>query len=153
MMPAWTPEKSIAVMWSRINKNGPNGCWEYSGQVNSRGYGAFTYAGKPMVAVHRFIYQQVHGPLPKEVFCLHKCDNRICCNPDHIFLGSYRENSHDMYAKDRHMGKLRAHQVREIREALKSWKLGMCRKLADKYGVSPSVISDLRTGQSYNFVK
>ena len=156
---AWTAEKSIAVMWSRINKSGPNGCWIYSGQVNSKGYGAFTYAGKPMVAVHRFIYQQIHGPLPRTVYCLHKCDNPLCCNPDHIFLGDDAANHADMVRKGRNSkgeqsksNKLTAAQVQEIRLAYRIHGRGNRRRsnskeLADKYGVGQGAITSIISGR------
>ena len=93
--------KSVEVMWSRIDKNGPNGCWIYTGYVNSNGYGAFTYAGKPMVAVHRFIYQQIHGQLPVTAHLLHSCDTPRCCNPEHLRVGTAKENMQDAARKGR----------------------------------------------------
>lgn len=151
-------EKSVEVMWSRIDKNGPNGCWIYSGQINSKGYGAFTYNGKPMVAVHRFIYQQVHGPIPRNVFCLHKCDTPRCCNPDHIFLGDDAANHADMVRKRRHAhgetnkrSKLTEAQVLEIRANPPRLGRGFreINEYAARYGVSVGTIYCSMTGRTW----
>jgi hypothetical protein len=100
----FTDERALEVMWSRVNRNGPNGCWLYKGKANIRGYPTMVWRKERKLLVHRFIYQLAHGNLPKgrSVLCLHRCDNPGCVNPGHIFLGDDADNQADMVAKRRH---------------------------------------------------
>lgn len=140
--------------WTRIQK--PVGCWLYGGAKEINGYG---YLRNPIddnpkyITAHKLAWILTHGPVPEGMSVLHTCDVRSCCNPEHLFLGSVNDNHVDMYAKDRHMGKLRAPQVREIREALKTPYRGIQRDLAKKYNVTHGVIHKLKKGESYGFVK
>jgi hypothetical protein len=88
----------------------------------------------------------------------HRCDNRACVNPDHLFLGTYLDNNRDMTAKGRHgygglpgeshhQARLTAKQVREIRLARKAGVTG--RELASRYGVSGSAIYSAANGRTW----
>ena len=135
---------------SRINTEGAGGCGLWTDYTNNMGYGATrSFDGTPMVAVHRLMYQFAYGNIKATEWVLHKCDVPRCCNPSHLFLGNDMDNMNDMWAKDRHMGRLKAPQVREVREALRNYRLGLCAELAKKYGVSRSVISDIKMGSTY----
>lgn len=125
--------------------------------MNSKGYGAFTYNGKRMVAVHRFIYQQLYGQLPREVFCLHKCDTPRCVNPEHLFLGDDKANSDDKVAKMRHtygernrFAVLTEADVLAIRREYRGkGRKGNAGELAKKYGVTMGAIYCAATGRSW----
>lgn len=128
----YTDEKALALMWSKVDRNGPNGCWIYTGNVNNMGYGAMVWRGNNMMAVHRLVYQLAHGNLPgPHVFCLHHCDTPRCCNPAHIFLGDDKANTADKVAKGRHLNHiakcavLTEQQVLEIRSAFR--RFSKCR--------------------------
>lgn len=89
--PARPPEE----FWARVDKSGE--CWVWLGRTNNRGYGKFqaTYA-------HRYSWMLAHGSLPPDdLDVLHRCDNRPCVRPDHLFLGDQQDNSDDMVAKGR----------------------------------------------------
>ncbi|MEB3319818.1 MAG: HNH endonuclease signature motif containing protein [Cyanobium sp.] len=77
------------------------GCWEWVGFRHPDGYGRLKYQGR-MWLTHRAMYEAVHGPIPPGGVICHRCDNRACCNPDHLFLGSPRDNFLDMVEKGRH---------------------------------------------------
>lgn len=76
-------ESDIARFWPRVNKNGPNGCWEWTGALNNYGYGAFSI-GRPMYPAHRVAYVLILGPVPSNHPLDHLCRNRKCVNPDHL---------------------------------------------------------------------
>lgn len=79
--------------------NRPSGaCWIWTGPTNNHGYGRF---GGSRYA-HRVSYQLAHGPIPPGMVVLHRCDNPPCVNPDHLSLGTQRDNVRDMVTKGRH---------------------------------------------------
>lgn len=84
----------------------PNtGCWLWIGAIEKWGYGKITIHenGKRFQEkVHRTSYRIFKGTIPHGLFVLHKCDVRCCVNPDHLFLGTLRDNSQDMIRKGRH---------------------------------------------------
>ena len=78
-----------------------NTCWIWKAQIYPNGYGAFHIDGKNSLA-HRASWMLHKGQVPKNKIVCHKCDNRKCVNPDHLFLGSYKDNTEDMIKKGRH---------------------------------------------------
>jgi len=129
--------------WSRVNKT--DGCWEWTAS-GGRGYGLIKFNRKTVLA-HRLSYV-IHHPLTiellehREIYVCHRCDNRKCVNPSHLFLGSPADNTADMNAKGRGTGKLTETQVREIR--IKYANGGITQlQLALEYGVNQSNINRL----------
>ena len=102
---------------------------------------------------------RTNGPIPDGMLVLHRCDNRSCVNPAHLFLGSHRDNSVDMVQKGRNSthdtsgerhgaSKLTDAAVREIRASTLTG-----RELAAKFGVSESAVSLVRRGRSWTHVE
>lgn len=144
-------EKVRNRILSKIQTN-PEGCWEWlgaktKGPGRGGGYGRVKVEGKTHRA-HRVAYEIFVGPVPSGLLVCHSCDNRACCNPEHLFLGSHQENMSDMVVKGRAIGprgetqglsKLTESQVLEIRSSS-----GLQRELAARFGVSRSLVSMIR---------
>lgn len=82
----------------KINKK--TGCWDWQGATVGNGYGLITFNYKS-TRVHRLSYRLFVGLIDKGLYVLHKCDRPICCNPNHLFLGTQKDNMEDMRKKMR----------------------------------------------------
>lgn len=98
-------DKQESRFWSYVDKSaGPNECWIWTGTVSTGGYGR-VYWGKIRYNIaHRVAYQVAFGDIPEKMLVLHKCDNLLCVNPSHLFLGTHQDNMDDMRAKSRSRG-------------------------------------------------
>ncbi len=84
--------------WKKVSREK---CWNWTASKNSCGYGNFFYRGR-LVKSHRFSFEIWIGrELKKSELILHKCDNPACVNPEHLFIGDMKTNTHDMIAKGR----------------------------------------------------
>lgn len=90
--------------WSKVVANSPADCWEWTGGVTHNGYGKFSIGPRGeqrIVRSHRLVWEMVYGEVPDGIQVLHRCDNRKCCNPEHLFLGTNVDNVADKVAKNR----------------------------------------------------
>ena len=90
--------KQIARFLNFINKT--ENCWLWKGSVFASGYGRFSLRQRSMKA-HRVAYILFKGEVIEGKIVCHKCDNPLCVNPDHLWLGTFVENTHDMIIKGR----------------------------------------------------
>lgn len=85
--------------WQHVTKS--DGCWEWQGKRGVSGYGVICFRNTLRVA-SRVSWEIHNGPIPEGLFACHHCDNPLCVNPDHLFLGTNSDNFRDMLAKGRH---------------------------------------------------
>jgi hypothetical protein len=134
---------------------GENGCIEWTGSLRD-GYGQLHLRRlSAVITAHRISWMRHFGPIPDGMFVCHKCDNRKCVNPEHLFLGSAADNSADMVAKGRSKGcprhgssnpraKLLPVEVDAIRLSTASY-----RELSKAFGISKSQIQRIKTGATW----
>ena len=91
--------------WGFVEK--ADGCWLWRGERTTTGYGQFRYGHAGRMKAHRFSFLIANGFVP-EVFVLHKCDNPLCVNPDHLYEGVAKDNSQDMVSRLRHANQKKA---------------------------------------------
>jgi hypothetical protein len=148
-------QKYIDRFWKKVDKtSNSNGCWIFG---NGKGYQMFGPEYNAMYA-HRFSYTIHKGKIPYGLFVCHTCDNPGCVNPEHLWLGTNKDNTDDKVAKGRQLkgsqipsARFTEAQIYEIRSA--TYYYGLNRDLAKKYNCRQEVISKLRSGQGWKHVK
>lgn len=87
--------------WTKVDRSeGPDACWVWTKSCQPSGYGQTWIDGK-VVTAHRAAWIFVNGLISSGMLVCHTCDNRKCCNPSHLFLGTYSDNNRDMFRKGR----------------------------------------------------
>jgi hypothetical protein len=159
--PANTPD----VLWSKVERRGPNECWPWTGWRHDKGYGRVEIKNQTYYA-HRVIFDLANPGIielrddgTKSQCVLHLCDNPICCNPRHLFIGTHLDNMRDKTAKGRQArfrgttsprAKLTAEDVFFMRLQK---KYGATKNaLAQLYEVSTATISGALYGRHYQDV-
>lgn len=144
--------------WPRLKITDLNGCWEWTGH-KLRGYGQIGVGGRQhgLIYTHVLAWMIENGSeVPTKMCVCHSCDNRSCCNPSHLFIGTPKDNTQDMIAKGRHSHgeraakKLSKTDVTVIRERARSG--GNHRLIAADYGVSRSLVSSIASGKRWAYV-
>lgn len=137
------PSDYARLLLSEANKVGD--CLECHYQSESNGYACLRNGWK----AHRYVYNFLCGEIPEGKYVLHKCDNRRCINPDHLFLGTQQDNVSDMVRKGRHKAERprlispeQEIEMFKLRE--EGWSYG---RLATKYMVTKQTIYKYCTGQ------
>lgn len=137
-----------AFILENIIKDPVTGCWNWQ-LSKMKGYGR-VWNGKRYEAAHRVAYELWIGPIPWPLYGCHKCDNRACCNPDHVFLGTHQENIQDASIKGRlkRQHKVTDAQIVAIR---KDPRIG--RLIANDYGISDTLVYGIKCGRFYSQIK
>jgi hypothetical protein len=140
----------------------PNsGCWLYDGHWDSAtGYGRFG-VGQKVHNAHRWLFEATHGPMPAGGFVCHRCDNKACVNPDHLYAGTAGTNMRDTHARNPRM-KFRAmpkgeahHRAKITSEIVIAIRVGkISRRMAkENHGLSPSQFKRVRRGETWQHVE
>ena len=79
--------------WSKVDKNGPNGCWIWTAYRNEKGYGKFYFSVGTMRRAHRLAYDWAKGPVPTGLILDHLCRVPACVNPDHLEAVTHQTNT------------------------------------------------------------
>lgn len=135
----------------------PKGCWLWSGSHNQHGYGKFAWirnGKKAWMYAHRTAWEVHRGPIPEGMHVLHQCDNTGCVNPDHLRLGTHVENMEEKFLRCRDSRALSPDTVREIRKAIEEDSShGHTIRIGARFDVLPNVVSGIKTGRKYSYVK
>ena len=150
--------------WDKVNKQTKMDCWEWIGAINSGGYGSFD-TGEEITNAHRVAWEMVYGEIPKHDsyhgMCIcHICDNKLCVNPKHLFIGTHEDNMKDMSKKGRckqreqrgensHFSKLCNEEVLKIRQLYSEGNYTMT-AIAEIYNVSRPTIGEIVNCKSWN---
>lgn len=148
------PQQVRDRFWSKVDVRDPDECWEWQAAIARDGYGAFSswIDGKVRsFKAHRFAYVMEHGSVADDNFALHRCDNRRCCNPFHLWEGTTDDNMQDMVNKKRC-----AHGERNPRTTLTLPQVIYIRSsskaaadLADRFGVHRTTIRRIVRGKTW----
>lgn len=150
--------------WPKVRCMGPNECWQWVGARSWNGYGRISFGVKrgntrPVTGAHRASWQIHNGPIPPKMAVCHHCDNRICVNPAHLFLGTQKQNLQDAVQKGRREdwngekninAKLTAAAVMLIREA--GYTVSM-NEWARRLGVSRTAVGFARQGKTWKRIE
>ncbi len=140
-------------------------CWLWT-KNKSHGYG-YVKLGKKCVLLHRHVYTLAYGDIPKGYIICHKCNNRSCVNPEHLYAGTYKDNYDDMVRAGN------AHDISNIRPTPRRGKLASMaildetqvleifrriqkgesfRSLAIEFGVGKTTISNIGSGRNWGWL-
>ena len=154
--------KSVSDRLARKTKLNPEtGCLEWTATARANGgYGTLCVGRVGQIRAHRAAWVLKNGPIPRGMYVCHSCDNPLCCNVDHLFLGTPKQNMDDKEAKGRgikppvhrgeqhHNAKTTAAQVDEIRSAA-----GTLDAIASRYGVSAKTVWRIKKGLTWRTSK
>ena len=143
--------KTFNGFWKHVQKpKTVGGCWVWGGSYDNGGYGRYN---REVITAHRFMWKTLFGDIPSGMHVLHKCDNRGCVNPMHLFLGTNHDNIQDKWTKGRGvvpmlygekhgMAKLTNEEVRKLREKHSTGQY-LLRELASEFGINGGHVSTI----------
>lgn len=162
-MVSFTPteltDKQKGRFWNKVDKNGPvaredlGPCWMWTAACSHDGeYGVLTCGGGGNSYAHRVSWVIANGPIPEGLFVLHHCDNKPCVRPDHLFIGTRKDNMKDKMGKGR-WGGGRPKQQKTVEEVLdirwSNLRGESYRELSERFGLTWQAIGLIVSGKSY----
>jgi len=152
--------------WEKVNKKGKDDCWEWLAGRNHKNYGNFYVSignskDKHWIA-HRMAWKLTYGEIPKGLHICHHCDNPPCVNPNHLWIGTNKDNILDASRKgrlvrkirgeDHHKSKLTEKEVIEIKHIRKETGLSFI-KIGKMFNVHPTTIGYIMRGRTWSHIK
>jgi hypothetical protein len=144
------PARTLAErLWEKVTRGAASECWEWRGGLGSSGYGTIKNEANRVRASHRVAYEVHHGvALNSEQHVCHSCDNRKCCNPAHLWIGTNSDNVADRVRKGRSGRAPRSLSDGLVRSLAMMIGEGFTNKaLAAAYSVKENRISEIRHGK------
>ncbi len=143
--------------WKKVEKGQNHECWLWIGLCNNKGYGQININGKHILT-HRFSREIYFGKISQELCVLHKCNNPPCVNPNHLYLGTNKDNSEYMVKQNRQAkgenhgrSKLTESQVKEIRRLCREGNF-LQREIAKMFNVGPITIWYIYTNKIWKHI-
>ncbi|HMN15178.1 MAG TPA: HNH endonuclease [Bellilinea sp.] len=146
--------------WSKVKVGKPDECWFWIAGIKSTGRGNFS-VGRRNIQAHRMAWLLTNGDIPEGMFLCHTCDNGLCVNPNHLYVGTPKENTADMINRNRKAvlvgefssrAKLTVSQVRQIRKMYSAGKKSQ-NAIAEVFGVSRSTIEAIILRRNWKSVE
>jgi len=138
------------AFWSHVQIGDPNMCWNWtagtSGTSGPNGYGCFRNLRAHKIALFLSKGEDAEG----DIFVLHSCDNPLCCNPNHLRLGTHQDNMDDKTSRRRQSRKVTDDKVIEIRRRYDSGDTGA--EIADKFDLDYSSVMGIIHGETAKFI-
>ena len=150
-------KKDIKRFWSKVDKKLDRKCWNWIAYKDRDGYGQIWFNRKMLLA-HRFSWMIHFDSIPEGLLVCHKCDNKSCVNPNHLFLGTNKDNTKDMFDKGRAslrsgenqiQAKLTYRKVKKIISLYRTKKY-LQREIGIKFGVSQPTISNILNSKTWS---
>jgi len=140
----------------KVEINSKTMCWEHQNAPIYDGYcrvqtGSRKLGTRKKKLVHRLSYEHFTGSIPAGKLVMHRCDNRTCCNPSHLFIGTDQDNATDSKLKGRKRKKLSGGQVREMRLLRQEGYL--LRELSKEFGVSQEMVSRICRKKAWTYIE
>ena len=134
-----------ARFFSHVDRSGE--CWLWTGTKDGKGYGRFR-VDSSKISSHRYAFREFSGAIPDGLQVLHRCDNPSCVRPEHLFLGTQKDNQIEMSMKKR-----QARQILSPNDVLQIRKLNgtmKARDIADQFGVACSTVYGILSGRKWS---
>jgi hypothetical protein len=160
-MPRWPFHDPEGSFWEKVDRTGgEDACWIWMRCVDTNGYGALKVWSKKVTA-HRYSYELAYGLVPEGLEVCHRCNQRLCVNPRHLYAGTRQQNVADMIAAgtsglrpppvkqgvDHPYATLTEAEVLDIYQ--RAWSGESQIQIAREYGVSKYTVSDIKHGKSW----
>lgn len=162
-MPKKTRQQRIARFWTGVKISDLLACWEWQGTRMPFGYGLTTGLNGVTTTAHRVAWTIVYGSIPEGMFVLHKCDNPPCVNPNHLHIGTQRDNAGDAIERGRFTyvvaprgtkvwsNKITEAQVLEIRKLAQKGELRQS-VIAKRFGVTSALVSQIKLRRKWKHI-
>lgn len=158
-MPRWPKRTIHERFWDKVQKL--DNCWEWTGAKTQYGYGQLNYDWRrnKRILAHRLSYEIAHGSIPLGLHVLHHCDNPPCVRPEHLFLGTDKDNVFDAIQKNRFhhntageangRARIRWETVRKIRTIHAAYPFMGYSEIGKLVGLSRKAIGDILLGRRW----